>query len=53
MSVTLATGEIEDQAIGAGHSPGLGDAIIAATARAGDLIVVTENIVTSSHWAFG
>jgi predicted nucleic acid-binding protein len=44
VAIALAAGEIEDQAIGAGHSPGLGDVIIAATARTGDLIVVTENL---------
>lgn len=42
--VALTVGEIEDEAVGKGRHPGLGDVIIAATAKSFDLIVVAENI---------
>jgi len=44
VAIALAAGEIEDLATSVGHAPGLGDVIIAATAQANGLIVVTENI---------
>ena len=44
IAVALAAGEIEDEAIGQGRHPGLGDVIIAATAKSFDLTVVTENM---------
>ncbi|MCD2173170.1 type II toxin-antitoxin system VapC family toxin [Rhizobium sp. C4] len=37
-------GKLEDAAISTGHHPGLGDLIIAATARAYGLTVVTRNL---------
>lgn len=42
--VARIAGAIEDDARGKGQSPGLGDIIIAATARAYDLTVITENL---------
>lgn len=46
MDITVAriAGAIEDEAAGRGRHPGLGDVIIAATAKAHGLTVVTENI---------
>ncbi len=42
--VALVTGQIEDEAAAQGRHPGLGDIIIAATAKYHRLTVVTENI---------
>jgi predicted nucleic acid-binding protein len=42
--VARIAGAIEDDAKGKGQSPGLGDIIIAATAKAYDLTVITENL---------
>jgi toxin FitB len=42
--VARIAGSMEDEAKGKGQTPGLGDIIIAATARAYDLTVVTENL---------
>jgi len=42
--VARIAGFMEDEAKGKGQTPGLGDIIIAATARAYDLTVVTENL---------
>lgn len=46
MDVVVAriAGALEDEATSRGRSPGLGDVIIAATARAYGLTVVTENL---------
>jgi predicted nucleic acid-binding protein len=43
-AVARIAGELEDEAAGRGRHPGLGDVIIAATARAHGLTVITENI---------
>ena len=43
-NVALIVGEIEDDARSRGRHPGLGDIVIAATAKTFGLIVVTENI---------
>lgn len=37
-------GQLEDQAIGRGYSPGLADALIGATAMTHDGVVITRNI---------
>lgn len=42
--VARIAGFMEDGARGNGQNPGLGDIIIAATARAYDLTVITENL---------
>ncbi|CDN49235.1 type II toxin-antitoxin system VapC family toxin [Neorhizobium galegae] len=42
--VARIAGALEDEAESKGRSPGLSDIIIAATARAYDLTIVTENI---------
>ena len=42
--VARIAGALEDDAESRGHQPGLGDLIIAATARAFDLTIVTENL---------
>nr|WP_245462454.1 type II toxin-antitoxin system VapC family toxin [Rhizobium sp. CCGE532] len=42
--VARIAGALEDDAQSRGENPGLGDIIIAATARAYDLTVVTENL---------
>lgn len=42
--VARIAGSMEDDAKGKGQSPGLGDIIIAATACAYDLTVITENL---------
>ncbi|WJH38770.1 type II toxin-antitoxin system VapC family toxin (plasmid) [Aliirhizobium terrae] len=42
--VARIAGSMEDEASGKGQSPGLGDIVIAATARAYDLTVITENL---------
>lgn len=44
IAVALAAGDIEDEAAAQGRHPGLGDVIIAATAKSRGLTVVTENI---------
>jgi predicted nucleic acid-binding protein len=47
--VARIAGAIEDDAKGKGQSPGLGDIIIAATAKAYDLTVITEIYGTSNR----
>jgi hypothetical protein len=42
--VARVVGALEDEAVSKGHHPGLGDLIIAGTARAYGLTVVTENL---------
>ena len=42
--VARIAGMMEDEATSRGHNPGLADIIIAATARAYDLALVTENV---------
>ena len=42
--VARIAGVLEDEAESKGRHPGLGDVVIAATARAYDLIVITENL---------
>jgi predicted nucleic acid-binding protein len=42
--VARIVGALEDEAESKGRHPGLGDVIIAATARAYDLTVITENV---------
>ncbi len=43
VAVALAAGGIEDEAAAQGRHPGLGEVIIAATAKSRGLTVVTEN----------
>lgn len=43
-AVAVIAGDIEAEAVGSGRHPGLGDIIIAATANAYDLTIVTENV---------
>lgn len=43
-TVSALSGKLEAEAIAAGHSPGMADALIAGTARAHDLTVVTLNL---------
>lgn len=40
----LFAGQLEATAISNGHSPGMADAMIAATARRNDLVVITRNL---------
>ncbi len=42
--ISALSGKFEAEAIAAGHSPGMADALIAGTARAHDLTVVTLNL---------
>ncbi|MEI5680688.1 type II toxin-antitoxin system VapC family toxin [Mesorhizobium sp. CCNWLW179-1] len=42
--VSAISGQLEAEAIAAGHSPGMADALIAGTAKAHDLTVVTLNL---------
>ena len=42
--VARVVGALEDEALSKGHHPGLGDLVIAGTARAYGLTVVTENL---------
>ncbi|CAN7200980.1 type II toxin-antitoxin system VapC family toxin [Rhizobium sp. LjRoot254] len=44
LNVALLVGQMEDEVIAKGFDPGLADIIIAATAKAHGLTVVTENI---------
>lgn len=43
-AVSATSGKLEAEAIAAGHSPGMADALIAGTAKAYDLTVVTLNL---------
>lgn len=43
-AVSALSGKLEAEAIAAGHSPGMADALIAGTAKAHDLTVVTQNL---------
>ena len=43
-AVSPISGQLEAEAIAAGHSPGMADALIAGTAKAHGLIVVTLNL---------
>ena len=43
-AVSAMSGKLEAEAIASGHSPGMADALIAGTAKAHDLTVVTLNI---------
>lgn len=43
-AVSALSGKLEAEAIAEGHSPGMADALIAGTAKAHDLIVVTLNL---------
>lgn len=43
-AVSALSGKLEAEAIAAGHSPGMADALIAGTAKAHDLTVVTLNL---------
>lgn len=43
-AVAVKAGAMEDAAVGRGRNPGLADVIIAATAQANGLTVVTDNI---------
>lgn len=43
-AVSALSGKLEAEAIVAGHSPGMADALIAGTAKAHDLTVVTLNL---------
>lgn len=42
-AVSAISGRLEAEAMSAGHNPGMSDALIAGTAKAHDLIVVTDN----------
>ncbi|OQM73352.1 type II toxin-antitoxin system VapC family toxin [Manganibacter manganicus] len=42
--VSALSGKLEAEVIAAGHSPGMADALIAGTAKAHDLTVVTLNL---------
>ncbi len=42
-AVSAISGQLEAEALAAGHNPGMADALIAGTAKAHDLIVVTRN----------
>lgn len=44
MAVAAISGRLEAEAKAAGHSPGMADALIAGTAKAHDLTVVTQNL---------
>lgn len=43
LATAVLSGKLEARAIGRGGNPGMGDALIAATAKVHDLAVVTEN----------
>lgn len=43
-AVSALSGRLEAEAIAAGHSPGMADALIAGTAETHDLTVVTQNL---------
>lgn len=43
-AVSAFSGELEAEAIAAGHSPGMADALIAGTAKAHNLTVATLNL---------
>ncbi|OCP37464.1 type II toxin-antitoxin system VapC family toxin [Ensifer sp. LC163] len=43
-AVSAISGKLEAEAIASGHSPGMADALIAGTAKAHDLTVVTLNL---------
>lgn len=43
-AVSALSGKLEAEAIAAGHSPGMADALIAGTAKAHDLTVMTLNL---------
>ena len=43
-AVSALSGKLEAEAIAAGHSPGMADALIAGTAKAHELTVVTLNL---------
>lgn len=43
-AVSALSGKLEAEAIAAGHRPGMADALIAGTAKAHDLTVVTLNL---------
>jgi predicted nucleic acid-binding protein len=42
-AVSAISGQLEAEALATGHNPGMADALIAGTAKAHDLIVVTRN----------
>lgn len=42
-AVSAISGQLEAEAMSAGHNPGMSDALIAGTAKAHDLVVVTHN----------
>lgn len=44
MAVSAASGQLEAEAMAAGHGPGMADALIAGTAKAHSLTVVTLNL---------
>lgn len=44
MTISAVSGRIEAEALSAGHNPGMADALIAGTARAHALTVVTLNL---------
>jgi predicted nucleic acid-binding protein len=43
-AVSALSGKLEAEAMAAGHSPGMADALVAGTAKAHDLTVVTLNL---------
>lgn len=44
IQVASVSGQLEAAAIASGHSPGMADALIAGTAKALDLVVITRNV---------
>nr|WP_283093365.1 type II toxin-antitoxin system VapC family toxin [Acetobacter persici] len=44
VSVATVAGRLEADALAAGHNPGMADALIAGTAKAHDLHIVTRNL---------
>ena len=44
IGIALVAGEMEDAAIAAGRHPGLADILIAATAKARSLVILTANL---------
>ncbi|KXF74819.1 twitching motility protein PilT [Paramesorhizobium deserti] len=48
--VSTSSGQLEAAAVSSGHSPGMADALIAGTARAHNLTVVTSNLHHFGHF---
>jgi predicted nucleic acid-binding protein len=50
-AVSAISGRLDAAAVSAGHNPGMADALIAGTAKAQDLTVVTFNMRHFAHFA--